>query len=856
MRFAAPACCFVALVVPACLQAADKVALRVNLQPGMSWTFDQSQDITSDNKATLNGQTQPFSTKMHSRRVGKAEVLTVNGGLPGSLRITFGEGCQTTMEAAGQQQRVPSPYAGKTVTVTRGADGAVTDDFNGGPVDPTFVNELHGMINQEEAMYPRQPVGIGEEWAGDPQLVSKAMQLQGDDRAGMTLKLLAIKDVGGRGVAEIKVSMALVRTLNGMRSKAILQGVALVDVQTGHAGKIDMKGTLESNGQQQGPGPNGAPVAYQVEGTGTMTTAMSSEITAGGGGGGGAAPAGGDNAAPPADGNPLGGNPLGGNPPGQAQPFAGKFSDGNLTLELAPANGAYGGTLTLGSRRFPAKAKANNQSLEGSFDSGGTSFPFTAKLDGNTLTLSSGGKTYTLRRAAVNPLGASGSAEPVNPPALASNAVGDIGTGAAPGGYSVVTATDAGKALSTRKAGANSVNAALRSTLADLGHYFDAKPHIASAYEDVRDRRSGGASFTAKLHGQPVKGLVSCRVDDKDAAVAVIYCKADAAGADWGKLMAAPAAGGAAAVPPLEEYRFPDGTGSIGLAKGWTTKATSCNGPVVVDGPAGQSITLGFVVSAVTPNSTAVRMNQQLNAQARSMGGRQLPLNLFVAPLTGPVEALNNLMPQISERNRQNGGTALVMDDLAQVRQIPPVLPGGRAAVCQYGLTTVKDGQKTHHHVMAQVEVDPLPGANDSFMFGLAGASAPDDSFDRDLPTMLAIMGSVRENAAVIAAQTRQQIDGQNQRFAAQQKAHRELVAAYDDYNKAQARNSVVRSRSVDDFDEVIRGYRTVEDTGTGYRGSVDLGNVDHVVDALNQAQPGRYRQIPLRDEADPLPPR
>jgi hypothetical protein len=29
---------------------------------------------------------------------------------------------------------------------------------------------------------------------------------------------------------------------------------------------------------------------------------------------------------------------------------------------------------------------------------------------------------------------------------------------------------------------------------------------------------------------------------------------------------------------------------------------------------------------------------------------------------------------------------------------------------------------------------------------------------------------------------------------------------------------------------------------------------VDKIVDDLNEHDPGRYRQIPLRDEADPLP--
>ena len=87
------------------------------------------------------------------------------------------------------------------------------------------------------------------------------------------------------------------------------------------------------------------------------------------------------------------------------------------------------------------------------------------------------------------------------------------------------------------------------------------------------------------------------------------------------------------------------------------------------------------------------------------------------------------------------------------------------------------------------------------------------------------------------------------------QRAHATQQAAFDDYLKSVQRNSVIRERSALDFDEVIRGVRTVEDTQTGHRTSVDLGNVDQIVDKLNEHDPGRYVQIPLRDEMAPLPP-
>jgi hypothetical protein len=47
--------------------------------------------------------------------------------------------------------------------------------------------------------------------------------------------------------------------------------------------------------------------------------------------------------------------------------------------------------------------------------------------------------------------------------------------------------------------------------------------------------------------------------------------------------------------------------------------------------------------------------------------------------------------------------------------------------------------------------------------------------------------------------------------------------------------------------DEGIRGYRKVYDTQTGQEADVNLGDVNGVVNALNEADPGRYVQVPLR---------
>ena len=119
---------------------------------------------------------------------------------------------------------------------------------------------------------------------------------------------------------------------------------------------------------------------------------------------------------------------------------------------------------------------------------------------------------------------------------------------------------------------------------------------------------------------------------------------------------------------------------------------------------------------------------------------------------------------------------------------------------------------------------------------------------------MLAIATSLKTDPAAVQRATGRAIDAQDANFRALQKAHATQVAGFDDYMKSQQRNSLIRDRSATDFDEVIRGQRTVEDTRTGERTSVDLGNVNEIVDKLNEHNPDRYIQIPLRDELHPLP--
>jgi hypothetical protein len=384
--------------------AAEKVTLKLNLPPGTNWTFDNSQTAESQNTARANGQSQEFSTKMTSRRAGKAEVAAAAQGEPTSLRITFDDTCDNNMTMGLQTQKTPFPYAGKTVTLTRNADGTVSDDFQG-QADPQSAAELHAMLIQGNLIFPQQPVAIGEEWKADPKLLAQVTDLKGaDDRAGMTLQLLDVSSEGDTRLAKIKVSAAIERSIGGINSTVILQGTALVDLASGHTIKSDLKGPMTSSGDQSGPGPGGQPVTYHVEGKGTVTSSSSAKLIGGGGNAGVVAPK--TPAAAPA--NPLAAAPT----------LTGKFTDGKLTVDWSESNGSYSGTIALGDKKFDATAKADGSKIRGTFSADGNAFPFEGALDGDTLRFITGGTTYTLQRQkrAVNPLEGGGEpAKPKNP---------------------------------------------------------------------------------------------------------------------------------------------------------------------------------------------------------------------------------------------------------------------------------------------------------------------------------------------------------------------------------------------------------------------------------------------------------
>jgi hypothetical protein len=409
-------------------------------------------------------------------------------------------------------------------------------------------------------------------------------------------------------------------------------------------------------------------------------------------------------------------------------------------------------------------------------------------------------------------------------------------------GYSVLASAGAGRAIFAQKPGATTVPAAIIAALRDLTRILDGKPTVQGAFADAPQQRRGGATFTGSLRGHPFRGTIMCGIGDKGAAVMVLYDAADAPAADWARLTAA---------LPLEtqmrSQSFGDGAGTIDVPPGWKITNSNNIGTVVINGPGGQNVSLGLGLEIITPDSMAAATQRQL----ADSGQLSPATRMLVAPYTGPADALRNLTPQLSDLSQSHGGPAISLDRIIETDPVPAQLPSGNAQRIYYASTQTHGGVAVPRRTWAQVECYPV-GVGTWGIY-CSEISAPDTSFDRDLPTMLAIAKSWKLNDSVVQQHTQQNIAASNQRFAAFEQSMKEKQDAFDRYLKSVQHNDLIQERGNADFDEVIRGYRTVYDTETGERTSVDLGNVNEIVNSLNEGDPGRYVQIPLRDEEFPL---
>ena len=380
--------CLTALTQPVFAQARP---LNLDVEPGTRIAFDESLQFDLDLQMSMNGQQMNMQQKIDSTVTGETRVLEVGAdGLPSKVQVTFSPDIKVQIVSMGQEQTQPLPVAGKTLTLTR--DG---DQFTIEPemqLDEATRDGLWSYLDLSRGMLPDKPVAPGDTWQGDKALLARG---SGGMSPDITFTLDRFEMREGREVALIKTDLKLDGEYQGAAMKGSGAGTMMIDAATGLLLSQKTDTDLKLSGSQEQNG-----MKADFNGGGKLTAASKNTLSN----------LDSQAAAPDTTGTATSTTGTSTNPdsPTTPRPAAtgDTFADDNLSVTL---NGDDV-TIRMADDTYPGRiTKREGDALTGEFTVDDTTFPFEATRKGNTLTLVSGGTTYTLTRqgggSPANPLG-------------------------------------------------------------------------------------------------------------------------------------------------------------------------------------------------------------------------------------------------------------------------------------------------------------------------------------------------------------------------------------------------------------------------------------------------------------------
>ena len=517
--------------------------------------------------------------------------------------------------------------------------------------------------------------------------------------------------------------------------------------------------------------------------------------------------------------------------------YQGQVNGRPLTVDLsADAGGGYAGAVRPGDASYPLTARDRGDALAGTFRSDAGSYNFTATLAGDALTLSTGHWSYTLTRARA--------AAAANPPA----------------GVLELASTPHGRALLVPEPSADSADAALPTLPRMVGGTVTAGDRVA----DRRHPDCGTAPFHATVNGNPTRGVAFAGPSKGGGFdVSVVYATADAPPAECRDLMAALPH----AEPPLQQYPFADGTGTIEFPQGWQCNTRSIMDRIIILGPQKQRVVLGATVDFQGANSPVVqgyRMAMQVWQKGQSIPGMAQsppppPPEGHFGEYTDPVTSLQRLIDQNAATARaHNQPVPSRLDAVVASEPVPPQIQVGQAAVI---LADTTDGTGARRRSLLRVETDPVPdGAGYMMAFNILETDR--DRFDRDLPALSAIYRSRHEDPERCQQVGNQRLaDGAARNAAVLQgilDRGRMLNRAQNDrFDRIEAtihNQSVAGHRAAVDQAEFLSGQQKFLDTATGTVGSVGYDYSEQTLQHMNDAaqDPDRFQPVHRRDEQYP----
>jgi hypothetical protein len=388
-------------------------------------------------------------------------------------------------------------------------------------------------------------------------------------------------------------------------------------------------------------------------------------------------------------------------------------------------------------------------------------------------------------------------------------------TGELPNGFAMKTAAGGtGRLITTTLPLSPNVDKVLVSTLDSLANYFDSRPLVVAAFQDVSSKGIQG-TFTASLNKKAVRGIVFAFPGENDIVLNILYDYTETFSTSYDSLIALTKPADASLVQSpkdlqWKDIQFPDGSGSIRLPQGWQL-SSSTKGMMTAAGPNGAKAEMGIWFTVNEPNP-----------YSRSIPGSDRLIWAAYAPPDKALISINNEIRRIQGQAADN--------TLKVVEQVPTAAPGGGSAAFLH-VTYENNGVLSR----GLAWVSTARTGPTQWVYYISQLTAPDREFKRQYLVMqeiwkgYAVSGKLIQERLETATKDMKEI-GQ---IIQSVQNNRERAQADANYN----------------WTEYIRGETFMKDTQMNEVSTQSLQYVNQLVKGLNQ-QEGyqRYQVLPMRE--------
>jgi hypothetical protein len=275
MRTLAAAALLASAVLSAPAAADDAIRLARRDAAGTAWTFDETVEVKMRNAATLAAPGAEPEVTDHAmksiRRVTVTFLAVDEKGLATSVRLAY-DASSADVETADGVRAEPAPFAlaGKTVTISRSADGSIKHD-HAGELPEDVVDEIDDFLPRDGTILPDHPVKPGDTWKPSERAVAEWLDLDAGAKATVSCKFVGRTEVGGRRAAAVHVSVQLTAEEDGLVTELKGEGTMMIDVETGYTLEETISGRATLRGTQKDEDGEGRPLVVKISGEGTMS---------------------------------------------------------------------------------------------------------------------------------------------------------------------------------------------------------------------------------------------------------------------------------------------------------------------------------------------------------------------------------------------------------------------------------------------------------------------------------------------------------------------------------------------------------------------------------------------------------